>query len=157
MVVAPKCPWIPVFTLALALGACSKTDPAKIAEQKSQPPIRVVVVKAEKRQVPIEIRAIGNIEAFSAVDVKSQVAGPIARVAFEEGENVRKGQVLFEIDPRPFQQAVQQAEAELATRKAACPGRGKLSKRYCPIDERAIAGDSVCRAGSEWHHRPRTE
>jgi multidrug efflux system membrane fusion protein len=73
----------------------------------------------EKRQVPVEIRAIGNIEAFSAVDVKSQVSGPIARVAFEEGKDVRKGQILFQIDPRPFEQAVQQAEAELANRKAA--------------------------------------
>ena len=150
-----KCPWIPVFTLTLALGACSKTDPAKIAEQKSQPPTQVVVAKAEKQQVPIEIRAIGNIEAFSAVDVKSQVAGPIARVAFEEGEDVRKGQVLFEIDPRPFQQAVQQAEAELATRKAAlAQAEANYQERYCPIDERAITGDSVCRAGGEWHHSP---
>ncbi len=105
--------------LIFVLDGCSTTDPAKIAQQKSPPPTQVIVAKAEKRQVPIEIRAIGNIEAFSAVDVKSQVAGPIARVAFQEGDDVRKGQVLFEIDPRPFQQAVQQAEAELATRKAA--------------------------------------
>jgi membrane fusion protein, multidrug efflux system len=108
-----------LIPLIFVLNACSTTDPAKIAERKSPPPTQVIVAKAEKREVPLEIRAIGNIEAFSAVDVKSQVAGPIARVAFEEGDDVRKGQVLFEIDPRPFQQAVQQAEAELATRKAA--------------------------------------
>jgi multidrug efflux system membrane fusion protein len=105
--------------LILALAGCAKEDPKTVAERKVPPPTQVVVAKAEKQQVPVEIRAIGNIEAFSAVDVKSQVAGPIARVAFEEGKDVQKGQILFELDPRPFQQAVRQAEAEVANRKAA--------------------------------------
>jgi multidrug efflux system membrane fusion protein len=65
------------------------------------------------------VRAIGNIEAFSTVEVRSQVSGPIAKVLFEEGQEVREGQVLFEIDPRPFQQSVNEMEAEVAARKAA--------------------------------------
>jgi membrane fusion protein, multidrug efflux system len=103
----------------LTFSGCSNDDPAKAAAKKAPAPTQVVVANVTRQQVPLEVRAIGNIEAFSAVDVKSQVAGPIARVSFEEGKDVQKGQILFEIDPRPFQQAVQQAEAEVANRKAA--------------------------------------
>ena len=120
-----ECRWSSLLVRALGVTGlliftgCAKDDPKKAAERKGTPPTQVVVATVGKKQVPIEIRAIGNIEAFSAVDVKSQVAGPIAEVAFEEGKDVRKGQVLFQIDPRPFEQAVRQAEAELANRKAA--------------------------------------
>jgi multidrug efflux system membrane fusion protein len=73
----------------------------------------------KQQQVPLALRAIGNIEAFSTVEVRSQVSGPIAKVLFEEGQEVREGQVLFEIDPRPFQQSINEMEAEVAARKAA--------------------------------------
>lgn len=78
-----------------------------------------MVASVTQQPVPLELRAIGNVEAFSAVEVKSQVTGQIARVTFEEGQEVRQGQILFEIDPRPFQQTVREMEAEVANRKAA--------------------------------------
>jgi multidrug efflux system membrane fusion protein len=77
------------------------------------------VGEVKQQQVPLAIRAIGNVEAFSVVEVRSQVSGPIAKVLFQEGQEVRQGQVLFEIDPRPFQQAINEMEAEVAARKAA--------------------------------------
>jgi multidrug efflux system membrane fusion protein len=79
----------------------------------------VVVAEARRESVPLELNAIGNVEAYSAVEVKAQVAGQLASVNFEEGQEVRKGQVLFRIDPRPFEQAVREAEAQLATTEAA--------------------------------------
>jgi multidrug efflux system membrane fusion protein len=79
----------------------------------------VVVAEVKQVPVPIAVRAIGNIEPFSVVEVRSQVSGPIARVLFEEGQEVREGQVLFELDPRPFQQVMREMEAEVAARKAA--------------------------------------
>jgi multidrug efflux system membrane fusion protein len=110
--------------LAVVLIGCSKqgSEPAKGAKGGKGGPAMaspVVVANVEQRQVPLEVRAIGNVEAFSAVEVRSQVAGPIVRVLFQEGQDVRKGQPLFEIDPRPFQQAIREAEAEVAARKAA--------------------------------------
>jgi multidrug efflux system membrane fusion protein len=69
--------------------------------------------------VPLAIRAIGNVEAFSVVEVRSQVSGPIAQVLFQEGQEVRQGQPLFQIDPRPFQQSINAMEAEVAARRAA--------------------------------------
>jgi membrane fusion protein, multidrug efflux system len=68
--------------------------------------------------VPNEVRAIGNVEPFSKVEVKAQVSGPLLRVSFTEGANVRKDDLLFEIDPRPFRQALRQAEAAIAKDEA---------------------------------------
>ncbi len=68
--------------------------------------------------VPLEIRAIGNVEANSTVEVKSQVAGQLQKVFFTEGDEVRQGQVLFQIDPRQLEQAVSQAEASLENANA---------------------------------------
>lgn len=86
----------------------------------SAPPApQVVVAKARVQSVPLELRAIGNVEAYSRVEVKAQVAGEIRRVYFNEGDDVRQGQPLFEIDPREYQQAVAEAEAAIASAQAA--------------------------------------
>lgn len=104
---------------AIFLSGCGSDEKSQAATRKGPAAIPVVVARVETRPVPLEIRAIGNVEAFSTVEVKSQVTGPIARMLFQEGDDVRKGQILFEIDPRQFQQAVREMEAELANRKAA--------------------------------------
>jgi len=70
----------------------------------------IVVQKA----VPVQVRAIGNIEAYSTVAVKSQIGGQLVRVHFKEGQDVQKGDLLFTIDPRPYEAALKQAEANLA-------------------------------------------
>jgi multidrug efflux system membrane fusion protein len=67
-----------------------------------------------QKTVPVQIRVIGNIEAYSAVSVKSQIGGQLIRVHFKEGQDVRKGELLFTIDPRPYEAALKQAEANLA-------------------------------------------
>jgi multidrug efflux system membrane fusion protein len=67
-----------------------------------------------EKTVPVQIRAIGNVEAYSIIQVKSQVAGELTRVYFKEGQDVKKGDLLFEIDPRPFQEAIRQIEANIA-------------------------------------------
>src|SRR5437667_4577106 len=64
--------------------------------------------------VPIQLRSVGTAEAYSTVEVKSQVAGPLLKVTFAEGANVNRGDLLFEIDSRPFREALRQAEAALA-------------------------------------------
>src|SRR3954449_13534269 len=103
--------------LVCVLAGCGRNNNDQTAARKAPAATPVVVTKVEQQQVPLELRAIGNVEAFSAVAVKSQVSGIIARVAFEEGQEVQQGQVLFEIDPRAFTQAVREAEAEVSNRK----------------------------------------
>lgn len=106
------------FCLAFA-GGCGSSEKgeAKGARTPPAPPVRVAAVTVQ--DVPLEIRAIGNVEAFSRVEVKSQVAGQLQRVHLEEGQDVKQGQPLFEIDPRVFAQAVRESEAALASSRAA--------------------------------------
>lgn len=109
-----------VTALVVCLAGCGEDASSGSADRAKGPPAApVVIAEARLQPIPLEVRAIGNVEAFSVVEVKSQVSGQIARVAFQEGQDVGKGQVLFEIDPRTFQTAVRLAEAEIANRKAA--------------------------------------
>ncbi len=73
----------------------------------------VEVAAAIQKTVPVQLRTIGNIQAYSTVSVKSRIAGQLMRVYFKEGQDVRKGELLFAIDPRPFEAALKQAEANL--------------------------------------------
>src|SRR5262245_22965848 len=75
------------------------------------PPVPVSVQPAVQETVPIEVRAVGNVEPYSSVQVKAQVGGPLLNVRFAEGANINKGDLLFEIDPRPFRETLRQAEA----------------------------------------------
>jgi len=71
------------------------------------------VAQVTKQDIPLELRAIGNVEAQASVAVKSRVAGMIKRVAFTEGQDVKKGDLLFEIDPAPFEEALRLHEANI--------------------------------------------
>ncbi len=99
-------------TLLWALSGCSKPTNAKASA--GPPPAPVRVAQAETRTLPVEVRTIGNVEAYKTISVKSQVTGNLIQVRFKEGDPVRKDQVLFEIDPRPYKSAIRQAEANLA-------------------------------------------
>lgn len=104
---------IPIAAIGLIISCsgCSKQN----ATAASAPPVAPVkVAVAETRTLPIEIRAIGNVEPYKTISVKSQQTGTLIRVDFKEGDAVNKGQLLFEIDPRPFQESVHQIEANLA-------------------------------------------
>ena len=73
----------------------------------------VTVSTAIQKTVPIQLRAIGNVQAFSTVTVRSKVGGEVIRVHFKEGQDVKKGELLFTVDPRPFEAALKEAEAKL--------------------------------------------
>jgi multidrug efflux system membrane fusion protein len=106
-----------VFILILLLAGCSSEKAAAVAQQQA-PAAPVLVSKAMLKSVPIEIQSVGNAEAYSSVSVKSQVGGELTVVDFKEGTDVRKGDRLFVIDPRPYEAQVAQAEAALAKDKA---------------------------------------
>ena len=103
-----------LLILPLFMAGCSSK-----ADSVAQPaPSPVSIATAESKPVPLEIQAVGNVEAYSNVTVKAQVGGELTRVGFEEGAEVTKGQVLFVIDPRPYDSQVRQAEANLDKDKA---------------------------------------
>jgi len=95
------------------LSSCGKKQAAGAAGMFSmEVPARAVA--AVDTDVPLEVSAVGNVEAISSVDIKSRVAGQILRVAFQEGQDVQKGQLLFEIDPEPLERQVAELQANIA-------------------------------------------
>lgn len=90
-------------------GCSSETNSQNTAPRS----IPVVVGSVTQKTVPVQLRAIGNVEPFSTVSVKSLVGGEIIGVNFVEGQEVKKGHLLFTIDPRPLEATVKQAEANL--------------------------------------------
>lgn len=123
---------LPRFRLFAAFGlvlasACAKKDPPKA------PPVPVTVATAETRAVPYELAATGTVEPIQTVAVLPQVSGLILRIGFREGQDVKKGQVLFELDPRPFQAAFKQAEGILARDRATASNAEEQAKRYSAL------------------------
>jgi len=96
--------------------------------RKGPPAIAVTVARVLQETVPFRLLAIGNVEAYASVAVKARVDGQIVEVGFREGEPVRKGQMLFRIDPRPFEAALRQAEAN-ALRDAAARDQARSQER----------------------------
>ena len=80
--------------------------------------VPVMVAVAAQKNVPVEIQVIGNVEAYSTISVKAQVTGELTKVYFHEGDYVKKNDLLFTIDPRPLQAALNQAKANLAKDEA---------------------------------------
>jgi multidrug efflux pump subunit AcrA (membrane-fusion protein) len=98
----------------LIVMAISCTAESKVTEKK-RPGLPVKVATAIQKDVPVELRAIGNVEAYSAVSIKALVSGELAKVNFTEGQDVKKGDLLMSIDPRPFEAALRQTEANLGS------------------------------------------
>ena len=100
----------------IALGACSSQpgSDARAATRGQDQAVPVTVAAVVQRDVPVQLRVIGNVEPYSTVSLKPQIEGQVAEVRFEEGQQVHKGDLLFRIDPRPFEAALRQAEANLA-------------------------------------------
>src|SRR5881296_4474269 len=95
--------------------------------------VPVTVARAEQRAVPYEIVATGTVEPRQTVSVQSQVTGVLTQVAFREGDDVAAGQVLFQIDPRPFQAALDQALAMLARDQAQAQSAVLDAQRYAAL------------------------
>ena len=121
--------WRPLIGL-LALGACAQKKPPPT------PPIPVTVATVERRAVPLELPATGTVEPLQTVSVQAQVSGILRRVAFKEGDEVKQGQVLFELDPRPYRAALDQAVAILARDRAQATNATQEAKRYEALVEK---------------------
>jgi multidrug efflux system membrane fusion protein len=108
------------------LSACS----GKPAPPPPRLPVTVTEGMVVQKTVPVQIRAIGNVEAYSTISVKSQIGGILTIVHFREGQDVGKGALLFTIDPRSYEAAVKQAEANLAKDNAQLDNAREEVRRY---------------------------
>jgi multidrug efflux system membrane fusion protein len=106
----------------------SRAREAAKAGKKGPPAVPVTVAAVQQETVPVRLNAIGNVEPYSSVAVRARVDGQIVEVRLREGEQVKKGDVLFRIDARPFEAALRQAEAN-ALRDAAARDQARSQER----------------------------
>src|SRR5437762_5513134 len=98
---------------SLPLAGCSDDATGKPSRAAAPPAVPVTAADALEKTVPLQLTAVGNAMPYTSVAIKSQVSGQIVQVHFKEGQDVAKGELLFTIDPRPFEAALRQAEAAL--------------------------------------------
>ncbi len=96
----------------------------------------VTVASVEQKSVPVRVEAIGNVEPYTSVQIKARVDGQIVEVNFREGQEVRQGDVLFRIDPRPYEAALRQAEAAAARDHAQLERARAQDTRYKELLEK---------------------
>jgi len=126
-----------LVVVGLIIGAIR---PKHVSGAQPGAPPDVELVEVDQKDVPIYGEWIGTLDGFTNADVRAQVTGYLLQQGYQEGAFVKKGQLLFEIDPRPFQAALDQAQGQLAQAKAqlanaqAVQGRTELDvNRYTPL------------------------
>jgi len=115
--------------LVFLLTACSKDK----KEQSVKIAVPVTVESVIQKAVPVQIHAIGNVEAYSSVSIKSRVSGELTRVYFREGQDMNKGDMLFTIDSAPFKIALESAQANLAKDTALAKKAEEDVRRYTEL------------------------
>jgi membrane fusion protein, multidrug efflux system len=124
-------PIVPIIVFLCLMPACSRdANGTAQSAQSSKPAVPVTVSTAVQKNVPVQLIAIGKVQAYSTVIVKAQIDGELMSVHFKEGQDVRKGDLLFTIDPRPFEAQLKQAEANLAKDKAQLANAKRQVERY---------------------------
>lgn len=126
---------IALLAMSLILSACT----TRTAETAPNLAVPVTVARAEQKTVPINLTAIGTAEAFSTVSIKSQVNAILNEVHFKQGDFVKKGDLLFTLDARPFQSSLAQAQANLARDKAQAELNQVQAARYDKLYTAGVA------------------
>lgn len=103
------------------------------------PPVPVVAQQVQASDVPIVMTGLGTVEAYNVIDVHTQVIGTIERIGFVEGQTVHPGSLIAQLDPRPYQAALQQAEANLARDQANLTNAEANLNRYVPLMKQGYA------------------
>jgi multidrug efflux system membrane fusion protein len=132
--------------MVLLIPGCSNKDAVQAAKPTAAP-VRIATVAS--RTMPVELQAIGNVEAISTVSIKAQISGQLMRVHFKEGDFVKKGQLLFTVDRQPFEAALRQAEGTLAKDEAQALNSKLDAERYQGLGkEGVVSKQQVDAAGS---------
>src|SRR5262245_46101602 len=135
-----------VLLYVTPFAACSGSAQQQLQQQAprgggrgGEQVVPVAVATVAQKSMPIDIRVIGTAEPYSTVSLHAQITGQLTNVTFKEGDDVRKGQVLFELDKRPLEAALQQAEANLQRDIAQAANARSQAKRYQDLADQGIA------------------
>jgi multidrug efflux system membrane fusion protein len=119
-----------VAAMVMALGVAACKDNSAAQQKAASPAAPVTVVQAQRATVPLTVTAIGNVEPIETVAVKSRIDGEIVAVHVRDGQDVRKGELLFELDARYLKAQLKQLEAQEARDRALLANARSLEERY---------------------------
>jgi membrane fusion protein (multidrug efflux system) len=129
---------IVVAACAAALSACGKDDKKDAGPPQ---PLSVTVVTAKTQRFPVTVETVGQSEGSKEIQVRSRVSGILLKQRFTEGDRVKAGVVLYQVDPVPYQIALAQAQAALAQARASSEQAEREQKRLKPLaEEQAVSG-----------------
>ena len=132
--------------LAVTAAACGTTSNTAAGPGRGgrgpgrgdPPAVPVVTAPVEVKSVPVTLDAVGTVETIASVAIRSQVTGQLRDIGFEPGQDVRKGQPLFSLDPRPFEAALRQAEAVVARDTAQADDAASRATREKNLFDRGL-------------------
>src|SRR5262252_9176349 len=124
---------------AVTAGYLVDRMPRPAEAAASPPPVPVVAQKVENGDVPIYLRGVGTVIAYNNVIVRSQISGQLVNIAFTQGHTVKKGDLLAEIDPRPYQAQLDQAIANRDRDEAQVQNAQANLSRYTPLESKGFA------------------
>jgi membrane fusion protein, multidrug efflux system len=124
--------------ISVTLPACSGADAEAPGASPSAAAVPITVDRVVEKEMPLEVRVVGAVEAFSTVAVRAQVTGELKAVNFRQGEDVQAGQVLFTLDHRPLEAALHQAEANLERDTAQSANAKVIAQRMEDLVERGV-------------------
>lgn len=128
-----------IMLAALGVSACGR-DSAKTPRARGSAPVSAAV--AEVKDMPMQVRTIGKVEPSGTVSLKSRITGQLLTVHFTEGAVVRQGDLLFTIDPRPYELALKEAQAKLVRDQALAKKAEEDLKRYRELGQRQVVSAS---------------
>jgi membrane fusion protein, multidrug efflux system len=125
----------PFWPLALVVISGLVFLPACSGEKKKPPPsaVPVAVAPVQQKDVPVQLKTIANVEPYATVAIKARIGGEIKEVRFQEGQDVKKGELIFVIDPRPLEAALRQAQANLDRDRALANKAETDARRYSEL------------------------
>jgi multidrug efflux system membrane fusion protein len=129
----PSAAWALLAGLLLLAAGCTGNASEKPAAEAKHQAMPVTVAEVVEMAVPIELQAVGTAQAFATVSVRAQVEGAVTAVHLQEGQCVRTGDLLFSIDPRPFQARLKQVQANLARDNAQLENARALLERNASV------------------------
>lgn len=124
--------------ISAVLPACSASDAQAPRAGASQAAVPITVGSVVVKEMPLDVNVVGTVEAFSTVAVRAQVTGELKDVNFQQGDDVQAGQVLFTLDHRPLEAALNQAEANLARDTAQAANAKVIAQRMDDLVERGV-------------------
>ncbi len=136
---------------AFFLSGCSAKSP-DAQKARSTVAVPVIVAQARAEDVPVELRNIGNVEAYATVTIRSQITGQITKIHFREGQEVKAGDMLFTIDPRPSEGALHQSQADLKRDEAnLVSARLEFDREKKLLDNSIASRDDYDKAEAAFH------